>query len=268
VTIHVATVHWETDQWIDVQLRKLAEHLARDHLVYAFLNEVPGDWRHRFFYASTEDIEEHPMKLNLLGDIISLRARADDLLLFIDGDAFPVAPIDELAALLPSNPLIAVQRLENDGDRQPHPCFCLTTAGFWREIEGDWHRGHKWSNAYGNRITDVGGNLLEIMERERIPWLPLRRMNQINPHPVLFGVYGISETPFVYHHGAGFRDPITRFDLNAAGLYLTAARQEDIEALIDRFDKQELERLSKLELEWRQRILRDPNSWRELLARS
>jgi hypothetical protein len=80
---------------IDVQLRELARQLGDDHLVYAFLNEIERSWVDRFFYASREPIETHSIKLNLLGDMVTLRAEPGDLLLFIDGDAFPVAPVGE-----------------------------------------------------------------------------------------------------------------------------------------------------------------------------
>lgn len=55
-------------------------------------------------------------------------------------------------------------------DRQPHPCFCLTTVGFWNLIEGDWRQGYSWPVKSGGTATDVGGNLVGILEREGIEW--------------------------------------------------------------------------------------------------
>jgi hypothetical protein len=52
--IHVATVHWRSERWIDPQLRYLERFLPGPFRVYAFLNEVPGDHRGKFFYSSTE----------------------------------------------------------------------------------------------------------------------------------------------------------------------------------------------------------------------
>ena len=58
----------------------------------------------------------------------------EDILLFIDGDAFPISDVATYAEeKLKQFPLIAVQRSENDGDPQPHPCFCITTVGFWKK---------------------------------------------------------------------------------------------------------------------------------------
>ncbi len=98
--------------------------------------------------------------------------------------------------------MIAVRRAEM-GDPQPHPCFCLTTVGFWREIGGDWHSGHKWQNEAGNKVSDVGGNLLGKLEHEGIGWRALERTNKTDLHPLFFAVYG----DLAYHHGGGFREP-------------------------------------------------------------
>jgi hypothetical protein len=206
--IHVATVHWRSERWIDPQLRYLEQFLPGPFRVYAFLNRVTGDQRGKFFYSSTESIKDHAKKLNLLGDMICLAAGdPSDLLVFVDGDAFPVTPLGPLIAeRLERHRLIAVQRLENNGDCQPHPCFCVTTVGFWREIGGDWHRGHEWPDPHGIPTTDVGANLLAALEREGVDWYPLRRVNAVDVHPLFFGLYGDAERgPLVYHHGAGFR---------------------------------------------------------------
>jgi len=207
--IHVATVHWYRDCWIDPQLNYLERFLPGSFRVYAFLGRVPGDHSEKFFFASKEPIKDHATKLNLLGDVISFAADdPSDLLLFVDGDAFPVAPIAPLIEeRLERHRLIAVQRRENNGDVQPHPCFCLTTVGFWREIAGDWHRGYKWPDRDGVPVTDVGANLLAVLERASIDWYRLYRVNSTEVHPLFFGLYGDdAHGPLVYHHGAGFRN--------------------------------------------------------------
>jgi hypothetical protein len=206
--IHVATVHWRTDRWIGPQRRALQHFLPGPFRVYAFLNRVPGDHRGMFFYSSTEPIKDHATKLNLLGDVISFAAEDPaDLLVFVDGDAFPVAPLGPLVdERLEQHRLIAVQRRENNRDVQPHPSFCVTTVGFWRELGGDWHRGYEWPDPDGLPMTDVGANLLEALERTGVDWYALRRVNAVNAHPLFFGLYGDAEHgPLVYHHGAGFR---------------------------------------------------------------
>lgn len=200
--IHIATVHWRDDRWVDVQLRYLARHTPKPYRVYAFLNGLTEDHSHKFHYSSDEDIKEHSTKLNLLADMIAFDAVSDeDPLLFIDGDAFPIADLAPLIADLSNHPLIAVKRAEAS-DVQPHPCFCLTTVGFWRELGGDWRKGgHSWTNAVGREISDVGARVLKAVEERNVSWRPLLRSNKTDFHPLFFGVYD----DVVYHHGAGFR---------------------------------------------------------------
>jgi hypothetical protein len=218
--IHVATVHWRSDHWIDIQRRHLDRYLDSGYRAYAFLNELPADHTHKFFYASTELIEDHATKLNLLCDVISVSANdPSDLLVVMDGDAFPVNPITPLVSeRLSVHKLIAVQRYENNRDLQPHPCFCITTIGFWREVRGDWHKGYRWTNARGELVTDVGGNMLGALEEKGIDWYPLRRVNRVNPHPLFFALYGDRRHgPVVYHHGGGFRKGVGRVNLELHG---------------------------------------------------
>jgi hypothetical protein len=210
--VHIATVHWQNDSWIDIQLRYLNRHVSEPFRVYAFLNGISEAHTGKYFYASTEPIRGHAAKLNILSDVIR-RSQADDsdILIFLDGDAFPIDDIVPLVReKLEIHPLVAVQRFENNGDRQPHPCFCATTVGFWNSIGGDWAEGHSWADSDGRPTTDVGGNLLGILETRGIEWCPLHRTNRRNLHPLWFGIYGNA----VYHHGAGFRSfKVSRADL-------------------------------------------------------
>lgn len=205
MVFHVVTVHWQSDAWIDPQRRFLDRNLPGGTRYYAALHGVPQERFGDFDYA--EDLPgTHPEKLNALAGAVSESAGPDDVLLFVDGDAFPIVPIDE--SILDEAPLVAVRRDENLGDPQPHPCFCVTTVGLWSEIEGDWTRGHEWVNAAGDSVTDVGGNLLARLESRGVAWRPLLRSNTQNPHPLWFAVYG----GIAYHHGAGFRERIGRVD--------------------------------------------------------
>lgn len=211
--IHVLTVHWEDERWIDVQLRYLEAHLSEPFLTYAFLNGISEGYRAKFFYSSTEPIRSHEVKLNLLADIASFNAAPDDWLVFIDGDAFPIGDLARFGReKLSKFPLAAIQRKENDGDRQPHPSFCMTTVGFWKSVGGDWHENHGWANDRGEIVHDVGGNLLAALEKHGANWHPMLRSNKVDLHPVFFGVYD----DLVYHHGAGFRRAWSRADTERA----------------------------------------------------
>jgi hypothetical protein len=208
--LHIATVHWLYDEWIDVQLNYLRRHITEPFRVYAFLSGEAAKHRSKFFYSNVEPVIAHDVKLNLLAEIIGYhRSSPDDWLMFIDGDAFPVGDMCSYAAAkFREFPLIAIQRKENNGDPQPHPSFCLTTCGFWKRIGGDWKRGFEWADPQGNLVTDVGGNLLQILSQKHIPWYPMLRSNKHDIHPLWFGVYD----NIIYHHGAGFREPVSRAD--------------------------------------------------------
>ncbi len=227
--IHVLTIHWKSADWIDIQLKYLNQNLNEPFKVYAFLNHVPkvGMHKEKFFYTNTEDIKSHPIKLNLLADMAAFNAESeDDYLMFLDGDAFPIAPLDNLfSTALKQYPLAAVQRYENNGDIQPHPCFCICKVKFWKEIQGDWnHGGITWKDKFNKDVWDVGGVMLRKLNNRNIDWYKLNRSNQHDLHPLLFGVY----ENLVYHHGAAFRNPGTRVDRN---------KVKDFESRFERFQK-------------------------------
>jgi len=204
--IHVATVHYQSNKWIDIQLAYLRRHLHEPYRVVASLEAVPGHQEAKFDRV-VPALEGHPGKLNLLAAEIVAEADPDDLIMFLDGDAFPIVdPMPVIHEALESTVLVAVRRDENQGDPQPHPCFCVIRAGDWDRIRGDWSMGHPWKLPSGFMTTDSGGNLLATLEREHLPWTPLVRTNTVDLHPLWFAVYG----DIVYHHGAGFRNPMSR----------------------------------------------------------
>jgi hypothetical protein len=206
--LNVVTVHWQSPQWVDVQLRYLTRNVDIPWRVFASLNGIDKALWDRFHFAAELD-GDHADKLNELADIVASHSPADDYLMFIDGDAFPIRPMAGwMTELLSSHQLAALRRDENLGDPQPHPAFCLTTVGFWKDIEGDWRSGPMWENQAG-MTTDVGGRVLRTLQESDIPWRPILRSNTTNLHPVWFGVYEHR----IYHHGAGFRPRVSRLDI-------------------------------------------------------
>jgi hypothetical protein len=260
--LHIATVHWRSERWIGLQLGAFERHAGEPYRVYAFLDGVSSDHTGRLDFVSLEPIVDHATKLNRLAETIASEAASDDdLLLFVDGDAFPISPLGPLIGeRLPEHRLIAVQRFENNGDLQPHPCFCLTTVGFWNKIGGDWRAGATWLDLDGAEITDVGGNLLSRLDRAGAGWHHLRRLNARNPHPVLFGVYGDASGPIAYHHGGGFRAGGGRIDR------VLADRQAKVEPeSADLLLARARARADQLKQEWLGRFARDPEAWRALI---
>jgi len=217
--IHIATVHWRNERWLEPQRRYLAHSLETPHRVYADLEGIHGDEGFDVVTRLAVDAEapsSHAAKLNALATLIAREADPRDVLIFLDGDAFPVGPLDGfLDETLARFPLAAIRRDENLGDKQPHPSFCATTIGFWQELGGDWSRGRDWTwtNDFGWTVEDAGGKLLATLTEHQVDWYALRRTNRVNLHPVLFGLYD----DLVYHHGAGFRQVFDRVDRLQAG---------------------------------------------------
>ncbi len=205
--IYIATVHWMDPKWITPQRTALSAHLQEPFRVFANLQGIEPLYD-EYFDSVTRIDGNHPEKLNDLAAAISKEARPDDLIVFLDGDAFPVRGLEAwMSDLLSGHRLAAVRRDENAGDLQPHPCFCVTTVGFWNEIGGDWRQG-SWITSEGVTASDVGGTLLATLNAGSIPWRPILRSNAVNLHPVFYGLY----EGHVYHHGSGFRPAISRAD--------------------------------------------------------
>jgi hypothetical protein len=199
--LHIATVHYKSPQWIEIQAGYLRKHIAIPYQTWSSLQGIDPAYAVHFDRV-IEQLGTHAAKLNHLAMEICEEAAEDDLLMFLDGDAFPIAdPMPMIEEGLKRAPLVAVRRAENVDEPQPHPCFCVTTVGTWRTLPGDWTAGYTWPGARGRPTSDVGGNLLRRLELSNTPWVQVLRSNRRNLDPLNFGVYGDA----IYHHGGGFR---------------------------------------------------------------
>jgi hypothetical protein len=197
--LHIATSHSLSPRWIEIQARHLREHIA---VPFQTWSSIPLDDReHRTsFDHLIEQKGPEASRLNHLAFEICRQAREEDLLMFLAPDAFPIAdPMGVVEQALSQAALIAVRRSENDGERQPHPCFCVTTVGAWRRLAGDWSDGYPWPAAGGGAMTAVGANLLRRLELTGTPWVALERSNPAVHDPLYFAIYG----GVIYHHGSG-----------------------------------------------------------------
>jgi hypothetical protein len=269
--LYVATVHWKSDKWIDIQLRYLKRNISEPFRTVAVLNGIEPKFD-ALFDTVVPAFGMHAGKLNLMAAEIGAMAEPDDIILFLDGDAFPIAdPMPAIHRALAESSLLAVRRDENSGDPQPHPSFCAIRVSEWQRLQGDWSPGRLWINNRGTKVTDVGGNLFGALVRSGSPWTPLLRSNVWNPHPLWFGVYG----DIVYHHGAGFRpgkptradkDTIPGFE-QGEGLPVVGA----VARLTNRIRRgraagRVYRRSQDLSAEWFGRLQTDPEFFRPLLA--
>jgi hypothetical protein len=231
VEIYIATVHWPVGKWIDIQRYYLDRNI--NTVFRQFLVVAPGTdtGSARFDYVHSSAMKDHAGHLNhLLSKVLETARSDDDILVFLDGDAFPIAPLDKyLERRLADYRLIAVQRPENRGEYLPHPCFCAARIDCWRELGAAWGKAESGTE-FGN---DPGGRMLETITQNNIAWGKIFRSNKIDIHPLFFGVYD----DVIYHHGAGFRDPISRLELADAEMMRNKRmlRSRIAEFLPDRF---------------------------------
>jgi len=221
--IHVVTVHWKTDKWVPVQLHYLERFASAPYRVYASLNGIDDPEVKRLFYYSADVEGKHWDKLNALTETVLAEAEPKDVLIFLDGDAFPVQSLQPwLDETLGMHPLVAIQRVENCDDTRAHPSFCATTVAFWKELGGDW-TPTEWVSSSGTEFLDAGGRLARALEANAVEWLPLRRTNTRDLHPLWFGIYGHR----LYHHGAGFRRRTSKVDQASTNAAYKATRAAD-----------------------------------------
>ena len=233
--IHIATIHWKFDDFLDIQRHFIQQNLEH-HRIWAYLDSMPDIERHRQHYNFAEDSglqapgeksPRHAEKFQSLAERIALHedTKREDVILFLDGDAWPILPADDyIARVLQRCPLGAVIRDENAGDQQPHPCFCFTTVEFWKSHNLHWGLDRVDSPSFPRRV-DIGGWLLQYLKHNDIEWHRMRRTHSLRDHPVFFGIYD----SLVYHHGAGYRKPQTMDDvLNKRKI---KTRQQHIEEL-------------------------------------
>jgi hypothetical protein len=199
--LHVATVHYRSPRWIAVQTEHLRRHIKVPLQIWTSLEGIDDSYAASFDHVLVQR-GLHSAKLNHMAMEIGAVAADEDLLMFLDGDAFPIAdPMPLIEDGLARAPLIAVRRAENFDEPQPHPCFCVTTVGTWRTLPGDWTAGYTWTSPRGVPTSDVGANLLRRLELSKLDWVQVLRSNGMQLDPLYFAVYGGT----IYHHGAGFR---------------------------------------------------------------
>src|SRR5882762_5154251 len=188
--LYVATVHYRSPDWIEIQARHLREHISVPFQTWTSLEGIDPAYAVHFDRV-LEQRGSHAGKLNHMAREISHVAAEDDLIMFLDGDAFPIAdPVPLITDALGRAPLLAVRRAENVNEPQPHPCFCVTDVLTWHELPGDWTAGPTWIGAHGTPTSDVGGNLLRALELTQTPWVDVLRSNRRNLDPLYFAIYG------------------------------------------------------------------------------
>jgi hypothetical protein len=251
--IHIGTMHYRDDRWIDVQLRYIERHTHEPYRTYASLEGVDAEYLSRYDHAVDEtgptdrilaNRRIEPKLERITNEMVS-RAEPEDLVVVMHGDTIPITDwIPPIRAMTTESGLAAICR-EEIGEPIPHWSFVATTAGFWSELGADWSRGPSW-RWNGKELSDTGASLWKLMEDRGINWSRMLRSNQRDLNPLLFGVY----EDLVYHHTASFRIAITRYDSiryihlpiplrNIAGLHRRLVNKYQSERLFRRIQRDE-----------------------------
>lgn len=211
--IYILTVHWKVVRWMAPQYKYIKLHTPEKHKLHVHLSpQIEYNDRSLHYdkvYNSNERM--HWKKLDLMAQDVCEMADKRDIIVFMDGDAFPIKRyMPTINSFLKKHPLVAIRRDENADECHPHPSFCATTVGFWRTIKGTWEIEPQRTTPDHVRLKDTGGKLWSILYDGNYNWHPLLRSNVRNYHPLFYGVYG----HLIYHHGGAFfgRIPRTRLD--------------------------------------------------------
>ena len=237
--IHIATVHHKNPFWVGIQRDYLDSYIKEEYKLYAYLDfkpQVDDKYIEKNFPGIDKSVSskfdvvfsgdtkgsggafQHSQRLKTLYTNILQSAKDEDIIVFLDSDAFPLSEDIEkfIKEKLEKYSLVAVQRLENTGDRHPHPMFCVSTIKTWKKL----HRlsgGNVWSlgpsGGGGGGIMEIGGGLLQTLNKNKIKWYKMKRSNVTNYHKVFFGVY----ENLIYHHGGGSRALRCRQDFQTYG---------------------------------------------------
>jgi hypothetical protein len=223
--IHIVTLHFGTQAWFDIQKRYITKYTTGDYKVWigTYRNEIPEDfdlpdnWQHMDLdkdYPS-DGINEHYAQTEFMySNYLRDEMKDDDVLIFIDSDAFPVTdkwtqkiqnlfesgsedgPCDVLGIAQPENKGIAAT---DDYDPYPDLCFFATTKKVWEDNNLEW-------GLFLPKHQNPGFGMLDRIKAADLALMYIQRTNSFEANSVMFGVYG----DMIYHQHCGSRAIIGR----------------------------------------------------------
>lgn len=243
--IYIVTVHHKSEAWVPIQLRFLRLNVQEPYTVVSWIDkglglelQKAGPVYHQPFRGSGS--ANHAAKLDFLaGEVCRISRQPDtDLIVFLDGDAFPIRPkfIQVCRDWSGRDSLVAVRRDEGPSPLIPHPSCCASTVSFWKELPGQWQG--LVSQVGDVQVRDTGCRLYKRLCDKMTRWQHLSRTNSVNLDPLYFGIYG----NMVYHHGAGFRPSAGPgwYDAGATGYRVHALSSQVLKLIQDHDDFWEL----------------------------
>lgn len=209
--IHIITTHYRTNIWMNLQRGYLAKYTSEPYTVWCGLykTEIPSDFLYPQFpcpgienweFFAIDDLKDsHFEQVNLLAENLIPNIGDDDIILFLDCDAFPCVEGWDIKVkkYLQDHDVVGVYRKEDVGinadyDNIPHLCFFATTKKTWVESRLLWALDN-----YQN--PQVG--MKKKIEAASLKVKKLHRTNLFDAHRVCFGIYG----DLIYHHSCAVR---------------------------------------------------------------
>lgn len=201
--INIATVHYKQNKWVEIHNKYLKAFIDHPYRIWSFCKDITMDIinSYKVFSDGVEDkkdiSKDHWIKLNYVTNkLYTSDAKDDEIILWIDSDAFPIKPCYSfIKDKLSEYPFGAINRKENF-DLFPHPSFAFSTLGFARKHNLSWE-----AVLNDEKALDTGGKIYRYFEKENIPWYRMNRTKSLTDHPVMYTIYD----DLVYHHCAGSR---------------------------------------------------------------
>lgn len=200
--IYILTLHFKNRNWYNIQKRYLEKYTRPDDykvIMGLFQMDVPDDCPKNFQPVNLNHVRDnHKDHMSFLCEIAKQQMKDDDILIFMDGDAFPICDwVGKLKGYLSENEVVSIFRQEDLGMYDdpnhwpaPHLSFTASTKKTWVENDFQWDLG---------KYQCPGYTILDKIEAKSIKLKKLLRSNKYNAHNVMFGVYD----DMIYHNGNG-----------------------------------------------------------------
>ena len=207
--INIITTIFGRDDWLEIQAQHLQKYTKEPYTVHCFLDgnlnksaeDIDNLYNHYPCYQFYRVMGgEHYTQVNECVRVISPQLTNEDIILFLDCDAFPCDKNWQKTVRenLSTHDITAVVMRENyhmddSYNDIPHLCFFATTKQIWEENSLEWGLERKYQNPQRGMLDRINAANLTIKE--------FNRTNEFDAHRVCFGIYG----DIVYHHACGIR---------------------------------------------------------------
>ena len=133
--IHIITINWTSDKWIDIQSSSFKKYITSPYKVYTKLGNMGEDLyekhKDKYYYCAKGEegeISHVTTGMKLAINKIKENYSPEDIILIIDSDAFLIDNLDKLSKHLQNFNFVSCQEPEHERDPNrliPHPMFFM-----------------------------------------------------------------------------------------------------------------------------------------------